>query len=171
MTNLVKLPAFDGDALHVVVESPRGSTLKFKYDSHLSVMSLTRPLPAGLAYPHDWGFVPSTKAADGDPLDAVIMWDGISYPGIVIACRLIGVLKVEQTNLQSRKRERNDRVAVLPIKAPRWDSVRSVFDVSERTRLELQQFFTAAVAFEGKEIAILGWAGPDEALTVAREAA
>lgn len=171
MTNLLKLPAFKDDALHVVVESPRGSTLKFKYDSDLNAMSLTRPLPAGLAYPHDWGFVPSTKAADGDPLDAVVMWDGISYPGIVIACRLIGVLKVEQTNLQSRKRERNDRVAVLPIKAPRWDLLRTIFDVSERTRLELEQFFTAAVAFEGKEVAILGWAGPDEATTVLRKAA
>jgi inorganic pyrophosphatase len=171
VTNLLKIPALADDAIHVVVESPRGSTLKFKYDPKHQVMMLGRPLPAGLAYPHDWGFIPSTRAADGDPLDAVVMWDGISYPGIVIACRAIGVLRVEQTNLESRARERNDRVIALPMKAPRWDSVRTVFDVAERVRLELQQFFMAAVAFEGKELAILGWAGPEDAMAVVSDAA
>ena len=54
MTNLLKLPAFDDeDAVHVVVESPRGSSLKFKYDPDRRVMMLSRPLPQGLAYPHD----------------------------------------------------------------------------------------------------------------------
>jgi len=67
-----------------MVESPRGSSVKFKYDPDDDVMVLSRPLPAGLAYPYDWGFVPSTRAADGDPLDAVIVWDGTSYPGVVV---------------------------------------------------------------------------------------
>ena len=66
MTNLLKLPAFDDeDAVHVVVESPRGSSLKFKYNPDRRVMMLSRPLPQGLAYPHDWGFIPSTRAPDG----------------------------------------------------------------------------------------------------------
>ena len=77
MTDLVKLPAFsDKTTCHVVIESPRGSTVKFKYDPEHRVMSLSRPLTAGLAYPYDWGFVPSTRASDGDPLDAFVMWDG-----------------------------------------------------------------------------------------------
>ena len=55
--------------------------VKFKYDPDEGVMMLARPLPLGLTYPYDWGFVPSTRAADGDPLDAVILWNGTSYPG------------------------------------------------------------------------------------------
>lgn len=172
MTNLLKLPAFDDEgAVHVVVESPRGSVLKFKYDPDRGVMMLSRPLPQGLAYPHDWGFIPSTRAPDGDPLDVVVMWDGVSYPGIVIPCRPIGLLGVEQTNVTSHARERNDRLVALPIKAPRWESVRSVFDVGERVRLELQQFFLAAVAFEGKDLKILGWAGADDAMALVRASA
>jgi|SRR5436190_2219969 len=169
MTSLLSLPAFAEDGVvHVVIESPRGSALKFKCDPDAGVMMLSRPLPEGLTYPHDWGFIPSTRAPDGDPLDAFVMWDGISYPGIVIPCRPIGVLRVEQANVKSRARERNDRLAALPIKAARLEPVRSVFDIPERTRLELQQFFLAAVAFEGKDLKILGWSGPDDALALVR---
>jgi inorganic pyrophosphatase len=146
-----------------MVESPRGSSVKFKYDPDDDVMMLSRPLPAGLTYPYDWGFVPSTTAADGDPLDALIVWDGTSYPGVIVPCRVIGVLNVEQTNLHSKRRERNDRIAVLPIKAPRQEEIASIFDFTGRIRNEIEQFFLHAVAFEGKELALLGWQGPEEA--------
>jgi inorganic pyrophosphatase len=170
MRSLLELPAFAGeDAVHVVVESPRGSTLKLKFDAKTGAMTMHRPLPAGLSYPHDWGFIPSTRAADGDPVDAFVMWDAASHPGVVIACRPIGVLRVEQTNLTSGQRERNDRIAALPVRAASWDDVRSVLDVSERARRELEQFFLAAVAFEGKNARMLGWSGPDEALALVRE--
>jgi inorganic pyrophosphatase len=76
---------------------------------------------------------------------------------------LIGVLQVEQTNLETRDRERNDRLAAVPLKAPDLESVSSVFDLSERARTELERFFLNAVAFEGKDLKILGWAGPGEA--------
>jgi inorganic pyrophosphatase len=165
VSDLGSLPTFAGDeACHVVVESPRGSAVKFKYDAERGVVMMSRPLPAGLTYPHDWGFVPSTRAADGDPLDAMIVWDGTSYPGIVVTCRPIGVLQVEQTNPKTHARERNDRLVVLPTAAPRWEAILSVFDLSERVRLELERFFAAAVAFEKKELTLLGWAGPDAAM-------
>jgi len=167
---MTELPAFRADgAINVVVESPRGSSLKFKYDATHGVMTLLRPLPVGLTYPFDWGFVPSTRAADGDPLDAVILWDGASYPGIVIPCRAIGVLAVEQTNTTSHKRERNDRVAMLPVDAPRHADVESVFDLTKRVREELEEFFRHAVAFEGKAIQFLGWSGPEVALNEIRQ--
>jgi inorganic pyrophosphatase len=164
MTDLLKLPAFAGDdVVNFVVESPRGSTLKLKYDPHQHVMSLSRPLVLGLRYPYDWGFVPSTRGPDGDPLDAFVMWEATSYPGVVLACRPIGVLYVEQTNSENRVRERNDRVALVPAKAPRLDGLHSVFDFHERVRSELERFFLEAVAFEGKDLKTLGWGGKDDA--------
>ncbi|HEX6738119.1 MAG TPA: inorganic diphosphatase [Vicinamibacteria bacterium] len=164
-------PAFHKDgSLNVMVESPRGSSLKLKYDLDQGLMTLSRPLPAGLVYPCDWGFISSTRAADGDPLDAWIAWEQSSYPGMVVPCRLLGMLKVEQKNLEHGGRERNDRLAVLPMKAPRLEHLRSVFDLAERLRAEIEQFFLHAVAFEGKELKLLGWEGPAEAEAVVREA-
>ena len=162
-------PAFRADgSINVVVETPRGSQAKFKFDSETGSMMLSRPLPSGIVYPCDWGFIPSTRAADGDPLDAMILWDGTGFPGLIVASRLIGILRVEQKSLATGERERNDRVFALPVKAPRSEQVRSVFDLPERVRLELEQFFQNVVAFEGKEIALLGFAGPDEADRVLR---
>jgi inorganic pyrophosphatase len=163
--DLLSLPAFiDKDVFRVVVESPRGSILKLKYDAEYHVITLSRPLVAGLVYPYDWGFVPSTQAPDGDPLDAIVMWDGVSYPGVVLPCRAIGMLRIEQTSPTSHRRERNDRLVAIPAKAPRWEMIHSVTDFSDRVRKELEHFFLAAVAFEGKELAILGWGGPGDAL-------
>src|SRR6187397_2754701 len=86
------LPAFvRGDFFRVVVESPRGSNAKLKFDPELEAMSLSRPLTYGLTYPFDWGFVPGTRASDGDPLDAMLMWDTATFPGVVIPCRALGI--------------------------------------------------------------------------------
>jgi inorganic pyrophosphatase len=153
----------DDGSVNVIVETPRGSSAKFKFDPETGAMMLSRPLPAGIVYPYDWGFIPSTHAADGDPLDAMILWDGAGFPGLIVAARLIGVLRVEQKSQKGSGRERNDRLFVLPVKAPRAEQVRTIFDLPERVRLELEQFFLNVVAFERKELRLLGFDGPDEA--------
>jgi inorganic pyrophosphatase len=145
----------------VVVESPRGSSVKLKFDPELGAFSVSRPLPWGLVYPFDWGFVPGTKASDGDPLDAMILWDAGSAPGVVIPCRAIGVLNVEQDGKDGR--QRNDRVLCLPLAAPRHNEVKDVSDLSERERTELVQFFLSSTVLEKKNLKILGWAGAPKA--------
>jgi inorganic pyrophosphatase len=116
MTNFLKLPAWaDDDHVFAVVETPRGSTCDF--DPKLKVFSLAKPLMAGPTYPYDWGFIPSTKAEDGDPLDVLIIHDAQTYPGVVLKCRPVGILEVEQTS--RGKKERNDRVFAVPDRR-RW---------------------------------------------------
>jgi inorganic pyrophosphatase len=170
VTDLTRLPSFTKyGTVHCVVESPRGSVCKLKYDPGLGAIALARPLVLGLAYPFDWGFIPSTEGPDGDPVDAFIMWDGTSYPGTVVECRPIGVLRVEQNEEDSGGRQRNDRVALLPEKALRCEDIRSVNNLSAREREELERFFLAAVAFQNKNLKILGWGGPQAAATLVRD--
>src|SRR5262249_12376418 len=167
----VPATAFRADgSLNVVVETPRGAAAKFKYDEESAMMMLSRALPLGITYPYDWGFIPSTKAADGDPIDAMLLWDAASYPGIVVPSRVIGMLRVDQKNLQSGERERNDRVFALPMKAARMDHIQTVFDFPQRVRDEIERFFVNVVAFEGKDVRILGFDGPDEGLRLVRAA-
>ena len=66
---------------------------------------------AGLSYPYDWGFIPSTKANDGDPLDVLIIHDAQTFPGVVLRCRPVGILEVEQ---QAGQEGKNDRVFAVP---------------------------------------------------------
>ena len=113
MPNLINLPPFtdDGD-VHVVVETPRGSRAKFAYDPKHETFIFSKSLLTGLTYPHDWGFVPSTKADDGDPLDIMVIHDAATFPGIVLTCRIIGILQIEQKS--KGKAERNDRLFAVP---------------------------------------------------------
>jgi inorganic pyrophosphatase len=170
MRDLDKLKAFAGDALfHVVVESPRGSAVKLKYDPKLGAMSVSRPLNLGLTFPFDWGFVPSTEGPDGDPIDAVVYWDVASYPGVVIPCRALAVIKVDQRGGEGEGRVRNDRIIGVPTEARRERHYAAPDELPARVRDELNQFFLAATALEGKDARILGWAGPDEAVALIRQ--
>jgi len=110
MSNLFKLPTWaDKDHVYAVVETPRGSRVKLEYDAKLHVFTLAKPLFAGLTYPYDWGFIPSTKAEDGDPLDVLIVHDAATYPGLVLRCKPIGVLEV----LQWRKDKKSEMIVSL----------------------------------------------------------
>jgi len=145
-------------AFHVVVESPGGSRVKLKFDSELGAFKLSRPLVAGLCYPFDWGFVPGTKAPDGDPLDAMVFCDSPTFPGVVIECRALGLIRLSQKKKRGAGRERNDRLIAIPVKAPRFSHYLEPSDLPQRTRKELEEFFLTAVMFEDKAARILGWA-------------
>jgi inorganic pyrophosphatase len=171
--NLAAIPAFASDDIfHVVVEAPRGSTLKLKYEPQWEAMSVSRPLPAGITFPFDWGFVPSTEADDGDPLDALLLWDVPSFPGVVVPCRAIGVLHVEQNRTKDNpsQRIRNDRVLCIPVEARREHGLTDVVMLPARVRQELETFTIAATALEGKDVRIVGWGDATAALELVRNA-
>ncbi|WP_249132725.1 MULTISPECIES: inorganic diphosphatase [unclassified Bradyrhizobium] len=151
----------DKERVFAVVETPRGSTCKLDFDPKLGVFTLAKPLMAGLSYPYDWGFIPSTKAPDGDPLDVLIIHDAKTYPGVVLKCRPIGVLEVEQRS--DSVSERNDRVFVVPDRSPLEADLKDVRDLPSRAREELEQFFRATNVLEEKQLKFLGWRGPKHA--------
>jgi len=71
----------------MIVEIPKNSSHKFEYDRKLGVFRLDRTLYSPMHYPGDYGFIPSTLAEDGDPIDILAFIDEPSYPGIMIAVR------------------------------------------------------------------------------------
>ena len=80
MHNLIELvPYGKNGEIQMVVETPRGSNLKLNYEPKLHAFTVSRALPLGLIYPYDWGFIPSTKGEDGDPIDALALHDGATY--------------------------------------------------------------------------------------------
>ncbi len=162
MTNLLKFPTWaDDDHVYAVIETPRGSTCKLDFDPELRVFTLAKPLMAGLAYPYDWGFIPSTKAEDDDPLDVLVIHDAKTYPGVVLRCRPVGILEIEQK--KKGKRERNDRIFAVPDRSPLETNLKDIRHLPSRAREELEQFFRATNALEDKEIDFLGWRGPTHA--------
>jgi inorganic pyrophosphatase len=170
MPNFINLPSFtdDGD-VHVVVETPRGSRAKFAYDPKLDSFRFSKSLLTGLTYPHDWGFVPSTKADDDDPLDIMVVHDAATFPGIVMTCRVIGILEIEQKS--KRKKARNDRLFAVPRRSHSEQGLQDVRDLSKPILDELEKFFKATDELEDKGLEIIGWKGPKAAVQAIKEAA
>jgi inorganic pyrophosphatase len=136
-------------------------------------MSISRPLPLGVTYPFDWGFVPSTAGPDGDPLDALVLWDVASYPGVVLPCRALGVMQVEQnrTNHDPSERIRNDRILAIPEAARREREISTLESIPARVRAELEHLARITTAFEGKDVRIAGWGDAETALKLIVECA
>ena len=168
MPNFVNLPPFteDGD-VQVVVETPRGSRAKFTYDPKCETFTLTNSRLTGLTYPHDWGFVPSTKADDGDPLDIVIIHDATTFPGLVVTCRVIGILQIKQKT--KNKSELNDRLFAVPRRSHSEWALKDVRDLTAPIQVELEKFFIATDELEDKKLKIIGWKGPKVALQAIRD--
>jgi inorganic pyrophosphatase len=170
MTNLLKLPSFsdEGD-LHVVIETPRGSRAKLDYDPKLRAFTLSKSLLAGLSYPYDWGFIPATAAEDGDPLDVMVIHQAATFPGLVLTCKIIGVLQVEQRS-KGKKPKRNDRLFAVPKASHAEKDLSDVRDLTGAMREELEKFFIATDELEDKQLKILRWKGPKAALKAIKQA-
>lgn len=163
MTRYHELPLrYESGAFRVVVESPRGSRVKIAFDPEHRVFCIERELVLGLAYPYDFGFVPSTLAEDGDPLDACVLGDAGTYPGVVLGGRPIGVVRVSEPGHEKKqkKRIRNDRVIFVPADEERYAEMNDIRELSKRTREELERFFLSATLFDKTGVRVEGWDGP-----------
>src|SRR5579871_5314832 len=91
------LGAWDVDSgrLNVIIETPKGSRNKFDFNHRQGLFELGKVLPTGMAFPYDFGFVPGTRAPDGDPLDVLVLMDEPAFSGCKVLCRLIGVIEEE----------------------------------------------------------------------------
>lgn len=83
--------------VNVIVDTPRGSRNKFKFDEKLGCIKLSRVLPAGHVFPYDYGSIPGPRGDDGDALDVLVVMDEPAFPGCLITVRLIGVIIASQT--------------------------------------------------------------------------
>ena len=114
MSNPRNIEAFGaGGELRMIVETPRGSAVKLKYDLKLKIFTVSKSLPLGLTYPFDWGFIPGTQGEDGDPLDALAIHDASTYPGVMLPCRLLGMIDLKQKSEMGW--EANPRFILMPL--------------------------------------------------------
>ncbi len=160
MSNLLELSCWDEQGrLRVVVETPRGSAFKIHFDPAIDAFAFQRPLHGGLRYPHDWGFIPGTLAQDGDPLDALVIHDDSTWPGIVLPSEPLALLKIREQKAGSANENQNDRVIALPSR--RRSTSAEVLSADKRR--ELEEFFHATGEQTGKRVRLLGWGDADEA--------
>jgi len=160
-TRIRPVDAKNKQLLRVIIETPKGSRNKFAFNPDEHIFELKKVLPAGMAFPYDFGFVPRTKAEDGDPIDVLVLMDEPAFPGCALTCRRIGVIEGEQGD--KKKRERNDRIIAVEQDAHSWADIKTVDDLGKQFVRELEQFFVNYHKLSGQQYRVLGMKGPDQA--------
>jgi inorganic pyrophosphatase len=161
-------PTTKDHLLQVIIETPAGSRNKFAFDPEQSVFALKKVLPAGMAFPYDFGFLPQTLAPDGDPIDVLLLMDEPAFPGCLVPSRLIGVIEGEQ--IDGKKRIRNDRLVAVADANHMYANIRRLKDLPSKWIDELQIFFVNYHNLEGKRYHLLGCKGIDAAQTLITKA-
>ncbi len=168
---VASIQAFDQDdksIVHVVIETPKNCRNKYKFEPAMKAFTLSNVLPEGMAFPYDFGFIPETRAQDGDPIDVLLLMDQPAFPGCVIASRLIGVIEAEQT--EDGKTERNDRLIAVAEKNHSYSDLRDVADVNKTMLKDIGQFFSNYHRERGSKFKVLAFRGPKHAYRLLKKA-
>ncbi len=149
------------EILNVVIEIPRGSRNKYEYDWNLEVIMLDRVLHSSLFYPTDYGFVPETKADDGDNLDILVLVSQPTFPGCVVQARPIGIMDMEDEEGKDWK------IIAVAHNDPYYKHVHTIAELNGHMKREIQHFFETYKQLEdGKRSTVLGWDNKEKALEI-----
>lgn len=132
----------------MVIETPKGSRNKYAFDEKQRVFGLKKVPPAGMEFPYDFGFVPSTLAEDDDPC--------------ALRCRIVGI--IEGTQGKKKNRGRNDRVIAIEKENHSFADIHHVKGLGKTFLEELEDFFVNYHNLSGEEYKILGAKGPAKAM-------
>ncbi len=119
----------------VLVEIPGGSRNKYEVDHETGRLRLDRMLFTATRYPRDYGFIENTLGQDGDPLDAMVLIEEPTFPGVLIKCRAVGMFHMRD------EAGGDDKIMCVPAHDIRKNHLQDITDIPEFDRLEIQHFF------------------------------
>ena len=158
-----KTSAFDDETgdLHVIIDTPKDSRNKYKFDEKFGLFKLGGVLPVGAFFPFDFGYIPQTRGGGGDPLDVLVLMDEAAFVGCLIPSRLIGVIAAEQT--EAGKTETNDRLIAVASNSRAHKDIKSLNDLNQTLVGEIEHFFVSYNEAKGKAFKPLGQFGAQKA--------
>ena len=141
--------------VNCLVEIPKGGTNKYEYDKKLGVFKLDRVLYEAVFYPTEYGVIPKTlNEEDGDPLDVMVLSTVPTFPGCIISCRPIGVLRLNDSG------EEDNKIIAVPADDPRFEEIKDLNDLAVHTRKEIKNFWEIYAELQPeKKIRIEGCSG------------
>ena len=161
--NLDRIPAGKDlpNDFNVVIEiSANAAPIKFEFDKDSGAIFVDRFMGTSMMYPANYGFVPQTLSDDGDPVDVLVVTPFVLQPGVVVRCRPIGMLDMED--------EAGGDAKLLAVPVDSLTSLyRNVVSHRDLPQIQLDQishFFAHYKDLEpGKFVKIRGWLDLEEA--------
>lgn len=152
-----------------IIETPKGRRSKFKYEHDSGLFSLSNLLPEGFTFPFDFGFIPSTLAEDGDPLDVIVLMDEPAHVGCLLPIRLVGVVQVVET--KDGEKTENDRLIGVATRSYQFEGIKSVGDLRPSLVQQVTEFIGLYNKNSQKDDEVTGTSGPEKALQLLEESA
>ena len=146
---------------NVVIEIPMNADpIKYEVDKESGAIFVDRFMSTAMQYPCNYGYIPQTIADDGDPVDVLVITPFPLFPGVVVRCRPIGVLKMTD------EAGGDSKLLAVPV-----DKVLSIYtqwqkpeDINDMRLHQIRHFFEHYKDLEqGKWVKIEGWEGPEVA--------
>jgi len=160
-------PGENPDKVHALIEIPYGSSIKYEIDKDSGAIWVDRVMYSAMYYPANYGFVPNTLAADGDPADILVLCDYALQPGSVIKSRLIGVLVMEDESGMDEK------LLAVPVSKvdPTYDNIQDISDLPKHTLDKIKNFFETYKMLEpNKWVKVKEYKGKEEAQKILADA-
>lgn len=149
--------------VEAIVEIPKGSRNKYEMDHVTGAIHLDRVLFSSVHYPADYGFIPNTHGADGDPLDVLILMEEPTFPGCHVQIRPIGVLVMRD------EKGEDEKLLGVPLADPKFDGIHDISQIHRHWLLEIENFFTTYKLLENKETRVDAWRDSKAAVEVLRK--
>lgn len=140
------------ELIEVVVEIPSGSRNKYEYDERADVIRLDRVLSSAVFYNFDYGYVPETRAEDGDHTDAMLLLTEPTFPGCHVWARPVGGLRMRDEKGEDFK------VLCVALGDSLYEHVERHDQVSPHRLREIEHFFDTYKLLEDKRVEVYGWA-------------
>jgi inorganic pyrophosphatase len=146
---------------NVIIEIPMNADpIKYEVDEATGALFVDRFMSTSMHYPCNYGYIPQTLADDGDPVDVLVITPVPLISGVVVTCRALGLMQMED------EAGGDNKLLAVPI-----DTVLSLYtqwqsheDLNPLRLKTIQHFFEHYKDLEeGKWVKVLGWKGPDAA--------
>jgi inorganic pyrophosphatase len=149
------------ESFNVIIEIPMNADpIKYEVDKESGAMFVDRFMTTAMHYPTNYGYVPKTLSGDGDPVDVLVITPYPLYPGVVVPCRPIGILMMEDEAGVDGKVLAVPTDKILPMYT-HWQKIE---DVNQMRLNAIAHFFEHYKDLEkGKWVKVLGWEGLDSA--------
>jgi inorganic pyrophosphatase len=149
------------DIFNVVIEIPMNADpIKYEVDKETGAIFVDRFMSTAMHYPANYGYVPQTLSGDGDPVDVLVLTPFPLIPGVVVPCRPLGILMMED------EAGVDGKVLAVPTEKilPMFNHYQFIDDVNELILKSISHFFEHYKDLEkGKWVKVLGWQGIDAA--------
>lgn len=150
--------------VNAIIEIPRGSRNKYEYDEHLDTIKLDRVLHSSIFYPADYGFIPHTRAEDGDHVDILVLVTEPTFPGCLLEARPLGALEMTDEGGKDWK------IIAVAHKDPFYSHIQSIDDLNPSILVEIKNFFeTYKLLEQHKSVTVSGWETQERSYEVIQE--